>query len=491
MTLRVRLIVLCSIPIATLVASAAAATVMAVTVQRSVTEAKDRSSVFARDAQTMQFDVVQVQQFLTDISATRGWNDLDDGYEEASKARQDFLQRVKTFEDAAHATNDAASLARIAALRDAFEDYYQMGRQMAAAYVAGGTTAGNAMMGRFDATAQKLTANLNPFVEEHTSQLGRSLEAANAASLRTTRTLVLLTIFSLVVTTGAAVLMIRSLTTSMRSATTTIGAGAQQTASAATQVATAAQSLSSGTTAQAASIERTSASMEQVAAMTRDNAEHSREAATLMSEVETQVRQANSALEGMLESMTSICESSTRVGRIIKAIDEIAFQTNLLALNAAVEAARAGEAGTGFAVVADEVRSLAQRAAAAAHETAALIEESTASAAQGTQRVDAVASSIRDMTGSITRVGCLVSSVNEASGQQAQGIAQVTVAMTQIEKVTQSTAATAEESAAASEELSAQAEATMAAVRKLEALVGGTSGDAHRPSPAATHSRSI
>ena len=66
----------------------------------------------------------------------------------------------------------------------------------------------------------------------------------------------------------------------------------------------------------------------------------------------------------------------------------------------------------------------------------------------------------------------LVDAVSAASRQQAQGIDQVTQAITQMEKVTQTTAATAEESAAASEELSAQAESSMGVVSRLAGLVG-------------------
>jgi methyl-accepting chemotaxis protein len=248
--------------------------------------------------------------------------------------------------------------------------------------------------------------------------------------------------------------------------------GAQQVVSAATQVASSAQSLSRGASEQAASLEETSASMEEMASMTRQNAENSQQAASLMTEVDKRVNESNRALGAMVSSMTSIQESSAKVARIIKTIDEIAFQTNILALNAAVEAARAGEAGMGFAVVADEVRNLAQRSAQAAKDTAALIEESSANAAQGSQTVEQVAGAISAITTSVSKVKGLVDEVSVASRQQAQGIDQVTQALSQMEKVTQTTAATAEESAAASEELNAQAETAMVVVAKIETMVG-------------------
>jgi methyl-accepting chemotaxis protein len=186
----------------------------------------------------------------------------------------------------------------------------------------------------------------------------------------------------------------------------------------------------------------------------------------------------------MVASMSSIKSSSERVAKINKTIDEIAFQTNILALNAAVEAARAGEAGKGFAVVADEVRNLAQRAATAAKDTAALIEESIVNSNQGAQKLELVSSAILGITEGAQRVRQLVTEVNEAGKQQVQGIQQVSTAIQQVSTVTQTNASSAEESAAAAEELNAQSLTVRELVNKLRQMVdgaqngGGRNGDA-------------
>jgi methyl-accepting chemotaxis protein len=309
-------------------------------------------------------------------------------------------------------------------------------------------------------------------VDNQSRLLDADVDASHATYARANWTGVTLLVIGFVV---AALVgwSVHDINRKLRHTATELKQGAEQVVSAAGQVATSSQSLSQGATEQAASLEETSASMEEMASMTRKTAENAQHASNLVSSVAQQVDESNAALTGMVTSMSAIRESSNKVAKIIKTIDEIAFQTNILALNAAVEAARAGEAGMGFAVVADEVRNLAQRSAQAAKDTAALIEESIARSQEGAGKVEQVASAIATITSSVSQVKTIVQEVREASRQQTQGIDQVTQAIGQMEKVTQTTAATAEESAAASEELNAQAEGSMAVVHALEAMVGG------------------
>lgn len=244
------------------------------------------------------------------------------------------------------------------------------------------------------------------------------------------------------------------------------------TASAARQMAGASQALATGASEQAAAIEETSASLEEMSAMIRSTADNSQKAMTLASDARSLAGAGLQTMDAMTAAMADIGVASADVAKIVKNIDEIAFQTNILALNAAVEAARAGEAGAGFAVVADEVRSLAQRSAAAARETAQKIDVAMASANRGSTRSEQVARALKDISEKVVATDLLVADIAKAASEQALGVAQVNIALGQMDRIAQSNSSGAEQSATAAEELNAQADSLKQAVQQLENLVG-------------------
>jgi methyl-accepting chemotaxis protein len=252
---------------------------------------------------------------------------------------------------------------------------------------------------------------------------------------------------------------------------------ADQTLTAAVQFATSSQSVAKGASEQAASIEETSSTLEEIASTTTRTAEHALQMEKLVGSTRSNAGKGSAAMEQMVGSISLIKESSDKMARIIRTIDEIAFQTNLLALNAAVEAARAGDAGRGFAVVAEEVRNLALRSARAAKDTSALIEESQQRAQQGVAASAEAQALLESILADVERTSGVVREVSVSSKEQARGVEQITQAVAQMDHVTQSNAAEAEENASSSEELSAQAKQLSAVVLDLTKLVLGSNGN--------------
>lgn len=248
------------------------------------------------------------------------------------------------------------------------------------------------------------------------------------------------------------------ITDSLSSALSQINVSAAQVSSSAGQISSGAQALSQGSTEQASSIQDLADRIHNISSGIKETADKAREANLKTERAGQEVGISNNHMAEMTEAMKRINSTSNEIGKIIKAIEDIAFQTNILALNAAVEAARAGTAGKGFAVVADEVRNLAAKSSDAAQTTTALIQECIDAIQDGNNIADATARSLENVVGEALSVTEIVEQIYRDSDIQAKSMEEATEGVNQISAVVQTNSATAEESAAASEELDSQAE---------------------------------
>jgi methyl-accepting chemotaxis protein/methyl-accepting chemotaxis protein-1 (serine sensor receptor) len=336
--------------------------------------------------------------------------------------------------------------------------------------------------GQMDAGIEIFSQKVQPRLEEIGRQgrelvdrENRNLTAASAASAsrRSRGIVVTVLLMLLAMVVGAGVFWtVRHASRALKDLASRMSQSAENVSGAAAQVSSASQSLASGASEQATSLEETSSSTEEIASITRKNAEHALEVAGLMQKSAEGAGGVNTSLDRMVEQMREIGNSSHKIARIIKVIDEIAFQTNILALNAAVEAARSGSAGAGFAVVADEVRSLAQRSARASKDTAEFVERNVTSADSALSRVGAVKSSW-GQSGSIRdKVKAMSDEIARGSIEQDRDTQKIARSVAEVTSVTQRSASGAEELAAASEELNAQASLLSKLAERLDVLVG-------------------
>jgi methyl-accepting chemotaxis protein len=223
------------------------------------------------------------------------------------------------------------------------------------------------------------------------------------------------------------------------------------------EIATGNQDLSARTEQAASSIQQTASAMEQLTATVKHSADSARAANQLSATAAEVAQRGGAAVLQVVHTMDEINASSKKIADIVGVIDGIAFQTNILALNAAVEAARAGEDGRGFAVVASEVRNLAQRSAEAAKAIKALIGASVDKVETGSRLVASAGATMADIVASVQRVTDTIGEISTAAAEQSDGIGQVNLAVSQLDRMTQQNAALVEQSAAAAESLKDQA----------------------------------
>ena len=240
--------------------------------------------------------------------------------------------------------------------------------------------------------------------------------------------------------------------------------------------------LSVKTEQQSASLVQTAASMEQMAASTKNNADNTRLASEQANQATLQARKGGELMGQVAHNVQSITECAQQMTEIISMIDGIAFQTNILALNAAVEAARAGDHGKGFSVVAEEVRNLAHRSAEAAKNIKTLIEVTSNNVTQGVTVVSEAEKNMREIVAGSGNVSRLMDEISSSTSEQEKGISQITLALSELERVTQSNVAMAEELNGSSDVLRNQVIELQSRTRNFR-LDGGYAADSSLTAP--------
>jgi len=470
---------------------------------QDINQIDEISLPFVMVADEMDLGRSEVQQFLTDVSATHD----RDGYRDAEESAKRFLNGVEKFKELYRRENDTNNLKQIEAIEADFNKFYATGKVMAEAYITNGVDAGNLLMkgagqeAGFDRESETISSDLKKFRNQQVSEANKITTGALSAANSTMFGIILGGLIAAGMSVIFGIWIVRAILgklggepayaadvvsriadgdltvevqtkagdnssmlfaiKSMAEKLTGIITGVRNTTESITvaskEVVAGNIDLSQRTEQQASSLEETASSMEELASTVKQNAENTQQANQLAVSASDIAVKGGQVMTQVKKSMTSISGSTGKVIDIMNVIKDIAFQTNILALNAAVEAAHAGEKGRGFAVVAAEVRNLAQRSAAAAREISALIEDSTTRIYNGSKEVDQAGTTMNDIVQAAKRVTDIMAEIAAASSEQSSGIEQVNQALIQMDEVTQQNAALVEAAAAAAELMQEQA----------------------------------
>lgn len=427
-------------------------------------------------------DVIQIQQWLTDISATRGAEGYDDGYAEAEKHFNQAVKKIDEITNSYASAGDRDMVPKLKSFKDSLNDFYSIGKKMAAAYIKGGPEWGNPMMEKFDPFAADLGTKMDELMVAQVKAVSTSVHQIHEQGDKTARMLLMSVLVVLLLSLISIFRIANPIASALNNAVAVfediaqgdgdltkrlvvknkdevglmaywfnkfieklnsiileIGANAETVTAASGEVLTVSEQMSESADELAGMANTVAAASEEMSANMNSVAAASEQATTNISIVSDSTDQMKSTLieiagncgqarEVSGEAASQAAQASERVSllgeaakdisKVTDVITDIAEQTNLLALNATIEAARAGDAGKGFAVVAGEIKDLAGQTAMATDDIK--------------DKISSIQSSTDETVRDVTQISKVISDVNEIITTIASGIEEQSAGTTEV-----------------------------------------------------------